>query len=103
MSGETVYDFQWDPAKAVSNVRKHGVTFDQASTVFLDAFALTVFDEAHSEDEDRRFTLGYDLSGRLLAIAHTYSVAGPHKVRVRIIPAREATKSERGCYEDESR
>jgi uncharacterized DUF497 family protein len=48
MSSETVYDFQWDPAKALYNARKHGVTFDEAATVFLDALALTVYDEAHS-------------------------------------------------------
>ena len=49
----TNYDFQWDPAKALSNLNKHGVTFDQAATVFLDALALTVYDAANSLDEDR--------------------------------------------------
>jgi uncharacterized DUF497 family protein len=53
MPPETVYDFQWDPAKALYNARKHGVTFDQAATVFLDALALTAHDEAHSRNEDR--------------------------------------------------
>lgn len=47
------YDFEWDSVKALSNVRKHGVTFDQAATVFLDALALTVFDAAHSQHEER--------------------------------------------------
>jgi hypothetical protein len=51
MTQETVHDFQWDPAKAQSNARKHGVTFDQAATVFLDALALTVYDEANSQNE----------------------------------------------------
>ena len=52
MTQETVHDFQWDPAKAQSNARKHGVTFDQAATVFLDALALTVYDEANSQNEE---------------------------------------------------
>jgi uncharacterized DUF497 family protein len=101
MNPETVYDFQWNPAKALYNARKHGVTFDQAATVFLDALALTVYDEANSQNEDRWFTLGYDASGKLLAVAHTYEVTGPTNVRMRIISAREATKRERSCYENE--
>jgi hypothetical protein len=59
MSSETVHDFQWDPSKALYNARKHGVTFDEAATVFLDALALTVYDEANSQNEDRWFTLGH--------------------------------------------
>ena len=73
MSAETVY-VEWNPAKALFNARKHDVTFDQAATVFLDALALTVYDEEHSQNEDRWFTLGYDSSGKLLAVAHTYEV-----------------------------
>jgi uncharacterized protein len=53
MSQGTVYEFLWDPAKARSNARKHDVTFDQAATVFLDALALTVYDESNSQDEER--------------------------------------------------
>jgi uncharacterized DUF497 family protein len=100
---ETIYDFQWDPAKAWYNARKHDVTFDQAATVFLDALALTVYDAANSQNEERWFTLGFDSSGMLLAVAHTYQIAGPAKIRVRIISARKATKSERRAYEDEPR
>lgn len=50
---------------------------DQAATVFLDALALTVFDSAHGESEERWFTLGYDAKGTLLAVAHTYQATGP--------------------------
>ena len=63
--------------------------------MFLNAFALTVYDEANSQSEDRWFTLGYDASGRLLAVAHTYEVTGPTNVRVRIVSARKATRLER--------
>jgi uncharacterized protein len=103
MHSETVYDFQWNPAEALYNVRKHGVAFDEAATVFLDALALTVYDEANSQNEDRWFTLGYDASGRLLPVAHTYHASGLSNVRVRIISARKATRRERRAYESEPR
>jgi uncharacterized protein len=101
MNQSTVYDFQWDPAKARTNARKHDVTFEQAATVFLDALALTVYDEENSHDEERWFTLGLDSKGVLVAVAHTYDITGPLNVRVRIISARKATNRERRCYENE--
>ena len=103
MTQETVYDFQWDPAKALSNARKHGVTFEQAATVFLDALALTVYDEANSQNEERWFTLGLDAGERLLAVAHTYEMRAPRSVQIRIISARKATRRERLSYENEPR
>src|SRR5207245_6182729 len=101
MNPETVYDFQWNAAKALYNARERGVTFDQAAMVFLDPLALTVYDEANSQNEDRWFTLGHDASSRLLAVAHTYEATGPAAVRMRIISARKATKRERSSYENE--
>jgi len=65
-------DVTWDAAKAQSNIAKHGVTFAQAATVLLDPLAMTVFDEAHSQNEERWFTLGRSSEGKLLAVAHTY-------------------------------
>ena len=97
------YDFEWDAVKALSNARKHGVTFDQAATVFRDALALTVFDAAHSKHEERWFTLGFDVEGVLLAVAHTFHVVTPESTRVRLISARPATKRERQFYENEPR
>ena len=96
-------EFAWDPAKAAANLAKHRVSFAQAATVFTDPLALTVFDEAHSEFEERWFTLGMDSNGRLLAVAHTYTVVSPATVRVRIISAREATRTERRQYEERPR
>jgi hypothetical protein len=52
------YDFTWDPTKAASNIVKHGVSFTEAASVLLDPFALTIFDAAHSDLEERWFTLG---------------------------------------------
>jgi uncharacterized protein len=97
------YDFDWDKHKAAANLRKHGVTFEQAASVFLDGLALTVFDEAHSEFEERWFTLGHTTSNALLAVAHTYQTTTTNKFRVRIISARPATKQEQRFYADEPR
>jgi uncharacterized protein len=96
-------DVAWDPAKALSNLAKHGVSFDQAATVLLDPLALTVFDAEHSQAEERWFTLGTASEGKLLAMSHTYQAASPLEVKVRIISAREATRRERQQYEDEPR
>ena len=96
-------EFTWDPAKAASNVTKHGAAFAQAATVLLDALALTVFDAEHSEFEERWFTLGISSEGRLLAVSHTYTATSADSARVRIISARKATRNERRQYEDEPR
>ncbi|MEQ1835882.1 MAG: BrnT family toxin [Candidatus Nitrotoga sp.] len=97
------YDYEWDAHKAASNLKKHGVTFEQAASVFLDALALTVFDAAHSEHEERWFTLGYTTGGVLLAVAHTYQATSLSNTRIRIISARPATKQEQHFYADEPR
>lgn len=96
-------EFTWDPAKAASNLAKHRVAFAQGATVLADALALTVFDAAHSEFEERWFTLGMSSEGKLLAVSHTYTATGPASARVRIISAREATRNERQQYENEPR
>lgn len=99
----SAYDYEWDAHKAASNLKKHGVTFEQAASVFLDALALTVFDVAHSEHEERWFTLGYTTGGVLLAVAHTYQATSLSNTRIRIISARPATKQEQHFYADEPR
>ena len=96
-------DVTWDADKAQSNIAKHGVTFAQAATVLLDPLALTVFDEGHSQTEERWFTLGVASGGKLLAVSHTYQPSGPASAQVRIISAREPTRREREMYENEPR
>lgn len=103
MSNAVQLDITWDSIKAQSNITKHGVTFVQAASVLHDALALTTFDVAHSEFEERWFTLGTCSAGKLLAVSHTYQHSGPIHVQVRIISAREATKRERQQYENEPR
>ena len=100
---EIVYDFQWDAVKALSNAGKHDVTFEQAASVFFDPLALTIFDEAHSQSEERWWLLGHNANGVLLLVAHTYQATGPASARVRLISARPATRQERRFYENEPR
>lgn len=97
------YDFEWDPAKALANFDKHRVTFEQAATAFLDPLALTVYDQAHSDDEERWFTVGHTVDGALLVLAHTFQPTGSTHAKVRIISARPATRAERRSYEEEAR
>ena len=101
MNNELQLDITWNPIKAQSNIAKHRVTFMQSSSVLLDALALTVFDAAQSNFEERWFTLGTSSEGKLLAVSHTYQQTESTNVLVRIISARQATKSERQQYANE--
>jgi len=87
--------YEWDPAKAAANVKKHRVTFEEAASVFLDPSALTFWDPDHSEQEDREITIGRSARRRVLFVAHA-----PRDGRVRIISARRATRQERKQYEE---
>lgn len=88
--------FQWDPQKAESNVRKHGVSFAEATTVFRDTLSLTGRDPDHSERETRYLTFGYSSANRILVVSHTDT----DRAEIRIISARLATKAERTLYEE---
>jgi hypothetical protein len=91
-------EFEWDPNKAASNLRKHRVSFGEAATVFHDIFSFTYDDEVHSQVERRYATLGMSRRGRVLVVAHTM-----RGERVRVINAREATPHERRWYEEENK
>jgi uncharacterized DUF497 family protein len=88
-------EFEWDDDKAEANEKKHGVSFQEAETVFGDPLALTGFDPDHSDEEDRYITMGTSIEGRLLIVSHT-----DREDRVRIISAREASRRERRDYGD---
>ena len=88
--------FEWDENKAQLNRRKHGVSFEEASTVFDDADALQIFDPDHSESEDRFILLGMSAVLRILVVCHCYR-AGDDVIR--IISARKATRNESSTYE----
>ena len=88
-------EFEWDAKKAAKNLRKHGVSFGEAATVFADNFSATVPDPDHSLDKDRYITIGLSRGFRLLMVAHT-----ERGKRTRIISARELTHKERKQYEE---
>ena len=87
--------FQWDRAKAAENIAKHGVSFQEASTVFRDPLSQTGEDPDHSIGEQRFVTFGISTSGRLLVVAHTEDGD-----RIHIISARVALSGERKIYEE---
>ncbi len=90
--------FDWNPTKADSNQSKHGVAFDEAMTIFADAHAITIFDENHSDDEERWVTLGRSAGGRLLLVVHTHVDIAVDVTLIRIISARRPTRKEAAQY-----
>ncbi len=91
-------EFEWDPKKAASNLRKHHISFREAAMVFKDVLGFTYDDSAHSHGEQRYVTIGMSDQARVLVIAHT-----TRGELIRIISARKATRPERKTYEEESK
>ncbi len=87
--------FEWDPRKAAGNLRKHGVSFEDAQTVFSDERALFLDDPDHSEEEDRFVLLGLSAALRVLVVVHCYRAEDQV---IRLISARRATRHERDVY-----
>ncbi len=85
--------YEWDPVKAAANLRKHGVSFAEAASVFMDPMALTFDDPDHSDEEDREITMGVSAKERFLFVSH--STRGD---RIRIISARKSTQRARKQY-----
>jgi uncharacterized DUF497 family protein len=88
-------EFEWDLRKARSNLAKHGVAFEEASTIFGDSLSLTIPDPEHSLSEERYVTMGRAFSGKLLVVVHT-----ERGENIRIISARRASRRERKFYEE---
>ncbi len=87
--------FEWDKNKAASNLSKHGVSFEEAKTVFEDPLYVDFFDPDHSEDEERYLIVGESNRGRLLIVSYT-----ERGDSIRFISAREVTRTEREAYEE---
>ena len=87
--------FEWDPEKAKTNLRKHDVDFEEASTIFHDPMFITFLDAEHSIDEERYITIGLSNKARLLMVAHA-----ERNNRIRIISARKVTKNEEKYYQE---
>ena len=94
------YNFDWDPVKENQNIRKHKVAFRRAATVFRDPNQLSIYDEEHSEDEDRWITVGIDSGGILRIVIHTFEQIDENLCEIRIISARKATIAETNQYRE---
>lgn len=95
------YNFEWDIEKAKRNIKKHKVSFEDAATVFKDQRAVSIYDENHSEREERWVTMGLSSNGILFVVHHTYKQVDNRIVAIRIISSRRATKYEEEQYEEE--
>ena len=91
--------FEWDPSKAASNLRKHGVSFEEAMSVFYDERAVQFFDDEHSGSEQRFILLGMSVEARILVVCHYERASGDV---IRIISARKATRLESSFYGGEA-
>ncbi len=89
-------EFEWSQAKSGSNLKKHGISFEEAQTVFYDEYARQFFDDDHSEHEDRFIMLGTSNRARVLIVCHCERASD---AIIRIISARKATRKERNFYE----
>lgn len=89
-------EFQWDPKKARDNLSKHGVSFEEAKSVFFDEYARQFFDEGHSGSEERFIMLGVSNRSRILVVCHCERDIGN---TIRLISARKATANERQYYQ----
>ncbi len=87
--------FEWDENKALENYRKHGVSFEEAKTIFNDFFAITIYDPNHSINEDRFIDLGRSSRGRILVVVYT-----ERNETIRLISSRMATRRECWHYEE---
>jgi uncharacterized DUF497 family protein len=92
-------EFEWNPLKAASNKKKHGISFEEAKSVFYDEFAVQFYDSDNSETEERCLMLGLSNESRVLLICHCEKEAGD---LIRIISARKATKNERKLYKGDA-
>lgn len=97
------FDFDWDANKARANLKKHRVSFRLAASVFRDPLALTIFDEEHSDDEERWVMLGRAQNGQTLVVVHTSESISATELRIRIISARKADRQELRDYEQTPR
>lgn len=94
------FEFDWDPAKAESNRRKHGVTFEAAMGVFSDPLALSLLDNESGQGEERWVTIGRNSASNLLLVVHTYIELSAERAAIRIISARRPTRREARQYEE---
>jgi len=95
MASEINLDFDWDEAKAIANLKKHKISFEEAKTVFADPFSITVDDPKHSIDERRFVDIGAAANGKVFVVSYTQ-----RGENIRLISCRKSTKAERKIYEE---
>ena len=86
--------FEWHEGKAANNLKKHGISFEEAKTVFNDPLSITIADDQHSDNEERYIDIGLSSQGQLLVVVYT-----ERQANIRIISCRKATNAERKIYE----
>ena len=94
------FEFEWDEAKATTNLRKHGISFELASTIFNDPALLTIADVEHSKTEERWFSIGTAGSNALISAVYLWEEINAEVVRIRLISARKATNAEIRYYQE---
>ncbi len=94
------YSFEWDPNKAKANLSKHKINFESAVSVFKDKNAVSLFDEKHTQNEERWITIGLDIETRTLVVIHTFIAVDKDNCNIRMISARKATKIEEKIYKE---
>ena len=94
------FQFEWDESKAAANTHKHGVSFELASSVFADPRLLSVADLEHSEAEERWFSVGCAVNGVILSVVYIWQEMDQAITKIRLISARQATRSEIRFYEE---
>jgi uncharacterized DUF497 family protein len=94
------YNFEWDRNKANKNLLKHKISFEGATSVFRDEYAISISDEEHSDNEERWLTIGMDEVTRTLVVIHTYMSIDENNCTIRLISARKATNKEQQIYKE---
>lgn len=94
------YTFEWNPSKAKRNTQKHNISFERATEVFLDPMAISLFDEEHSDKEERWITIGTNSFEMVVVVVHTFREVSAEETIIRIISARKATKNEMKQYKE---
>jgi len=94
------YSFDWDSTKDQQNIRKHRISFRQAATIFRDPNQLSIYDQEHSQNEERWITMGIDSTGVVRVVVHTYEQINDELCQIRIISARKVTNREMSQYRE---
>ena len=88
------YNFEWDKDKAISNRKKHSISFEESASIFKDSNMINLYDDEHSESEDRWISIGISTLGKIIVVSHTFIELSNVNYNIRIISARKANKQE---------